>query len=89
MKDKYLKDVIEDVQPPPRSRAIGSENIGNKMLKAMGWNEGQGLGRSNQGMSNIIEAERRIGSAGLGLKVSTYNAGESYKDAVRRYLFDI
>lgn len=34
---------------------IGESNVGNRMLQKMGWTEGQGLGRSNQGRTNIIE----------------------------------
>uniref|UniRef100_A0A1B0CZ03 Uncharacterized protein n=1 Tax=Phlebotomus papatasi TaxID=29031 RepID=A0A1B0CZ03_PHLPP len=34
---------------------IGQNNVGNKLLQKMGWTEGQGLGRSNQGRTNIIE----------------------------------
>lgn len=31
------------------SRSIGSENKGFKLLKAMGWSEGEGLGRKGEG----------------------------------------
>ena len=34
---------------------IGENNVGNRLLQKMGWTEGQGLGRSNQGRTNIIE----------------------------------
>lgn len=34
---------------------IGENNVGNRLLQKMGWSEGQGLGRSNQGRTNIIE----------------------------------
>lgn len=34
---------------------IGSNNVGNRLLQKMGWSEGQGLGRKNQGRTNIIE----------------------------------
>lgn len=34
---------------------IGETNLGNRMLQKMGWTEGQGLGRANQGRTNIIE----------------------------------
>uniref|UniRef100_A0A182P4J4 Rna-binding protein 5 n=1 Tax=Anopheles epiroticus TaxID=199890 RepID=A0A182P4J4_9DIPT len=49
---------------------IGQNNIGNKLLQKMGWSEGQGLGRSNQGRVNIIEAEARVANVGLGIKAS-------------------
>lgn len=88
MKSKYLKEKREGYLPPsePVVEAIGNDNIGNKMLKAMGWTEGQGLGKSGQGMSGIIEVQRRVKSAGLGMKGASYgaSASDSYKDAVRK-----
>lgn len=53
----------------------------------MGWTEGQGLGKSGQGMSGIIEVQRRVKSAGLGMKGASYGGAttsDSYKDAVRK-----
>uniref|UniRef100_A0A182Q8U0 RNA-binding protein 5 n=1 Tax=Anopheles farauti TaxID=69004 RepID=A0A182Q8U0_9DIPT len=54
---------------------IGQNNIGNKLLQKMGWSEGQGLGRANQGRTNIIEAEQRVANVGLGIKA---NAAAQY-----------
>lgn len=34
---------------------IDQSNVGNRLLQKMGWSEGQGLGKSNQGRLNIIE----------------------------------
>lgn len=34
---------------------IDQSNLGNRLLQKMGWSEGQGLGKSNQGRTNIIE----------------------------------
>ena len=34
---------------------IGSDNKGNKMLQKMGWKDGQGLGKKNQGRTEIVE----------------------------------
>ena len=36
-------------------RQIDSSNIGNRMLQKMGWKEGLGLGKANQGRTGIIE----------------------------------
>ena len=36
-------------------RSIDASNIGNRMLQKMGWKEGLGLGKTNQGRTNIIE----------------------------------
>lgn len=38
---------------------IGESNLGNRMLQKMGWTEGQGLGRANQGRTNIIEVSAK------------------------------
>lgn len=37
------------------SKPIGESNVGNRLLQKMGWSEGQGLGRKNQGRTDIIE----------------------------------
>ncbi|XP_074595355.1 RNA-binding protein 5-like [Brevipalpus obovatus] len=69
--------------PPPKGESL-QENIGSKMLRAMGWS-GQGLGRGEKGRTSIIEVQRRGSShAGLGMKTTSTGAEESYKDAVRR-----
>merc|ERR1719266_3055059 len=68
-----------------------SNNIGSKMLERMGWKEGLGLGKANQGRTSIIEAEgNRNSSAGLGATGAAAvkaNPNESYKDSVKRTLF--
>ncbi|XP_029206023.2 RNA-binding protein 5-like isoform X1 [Acropora millepora] len=65
---------------------IGAGNIGNQMLKAMGWTEGSGLGRDGQGIVDPIEAKMRSQNAGLGLKGSNYGASssDSYKDKLKK-----
>lgn len=46
---------------------LKDDNIGHKMLKKMGWSEGQGLGRGNQGAANPVRAApQRIVAAGIG-----------------------
>lgn len=71
-----------------REKAIDGSNIGSKMLQKMGWKEGLGLGKKNQGRTTIIEAEARSSQAGLGSKGSIKsNPNESYKDSVKRTLY--
>jgi len=55
LKEKYLRAIEEVESGPKAEQTIGSDNIGNKMLQKMGWKEGLGLGKSNQGRTNIVE----------------------------------
>lgn len=61
LKEKYLRAIeeVESVAVPERT--IGSDNIGNKMLQKMGWKEGLGLGKANQGRTNIVEVTAKCG----------------------------
>ncbi|XP_070697611.1 RNA-binding protein 5-like [Pempheris klunzingeri] len=73
----------------PTKDGLTSDNIGNKMLQAMGWQEGKGLGRHQQGITTPISASLRTKGTGLGIKGSSYelSASDTYKDAVRKAMF--
>jgi RNA-binding protein 5/10 len=46
------KDPVAPIPPPPRvstNKPLDEDNVGNKMLRAMGWTEGQGLGKTGEG----------------------------------------
>ncbi|XP_018430505.1 PREDICTED: RNA-binding protein 5 isoform X1 [Nanorana parkeri] len=87
------KKVFDNAVPvnyeQPTKDGIDNSNIGNKMLQAMGWKEGCGLGRKSQGITAPIQAQVRMKGAGLGAKGSSYGAStsDSYKDAVRKAMF--
>lgn len=92
LKEKYLKtreEVASISYEEPTRSGIGSDNVGNKLLQKMGWQEGMGLGKSNQGRTSIIQTEHRVSTAGLGVKGGTYGAlpGETYKDCVKKMMF--
>lgn len=68
------------------SQPISQSNVGNRLLQKMGWQEGQGLGRANQGRTNIIEAESRAPAAGLGTKSTAFVPGDDYKTYIKRMM---
>ncbi len=69
LKEKYLR-AVEDMESTSTASSTGggaagkknldSSNIGNKMLQKMGWKDGQGLGKSNQGRTDIVEVRRSL-----------------------------
>ncbi|GFR82439.1 RNA-binding protein 5 [Elysia marginata] len=73
----------------PTKEGIGGENIGNKLLQKMGWSQGQGLGKANQGRTDPIEARRRNQMSGLGARGANIAAdvGDSYRDALKKTMF--
>lgn len=93
----------EDDPPPIRKRYEPSEiqtpmvshpppsvvdTIGGKMLQKMGWSEGRGLGKEEQGRIAPIEAEQRPSLAGLGQKRGIYTPtpGLTYRDTVKKLM---
>ncbi|XP_073178460.1 LOW QUALITY PROTEIN: RNA-binding protein 10 [Lepidochelys kempii] len=74
-----------DFEQPTRD-GLGSDNIGSRMLQAMGWKEGSGLGRKKQGIVTPIEAQTRVRGSGLGARGSSYgvSAAESYRETLHK-----
>ncbi|KAJ3143087.1 hypothetical protein HK100_011386 [Physocladia obscura] len=52
--------------PASTTAVIGDDNIGNKMLRAMGWTEGTGLGAKGDGIVAPVAAEGYAKGAGVG-----------------------
>lgn len=48
------------------NQQIPSENKGFKMLSKLGWNEGQSLGKNDQGLKEPIPMTTNVGTSGLG-----------------------
>uniref|UniRef100_A0A3P8UEM0 RNA binding motif protein 5 n=1 Tax=Cynoglossus semilaevis TaxID=244447 RepID=A0A3P8UEM0_CYNSE len=82
-KKKYNQPAQVVNYEQPTKDGLNSDNIGNKMLQAMGWKEGKGLGRNQQGITAPIEAQLRTKGAGLGTKGTNYtlSPSDTYKDA--------
>ncbi|KAH9518958.1 RNA-binding protein 5 [Bulinus truncatus] len=85
---------FEIPEPPvvfeePTKKGIGDDNIGNKLLQKMGWSQGMGLGKSNQGRTDPIEARRRNQMAGLGARGANVVAdvGDNYRDALKKTMY--
>ncbi|KHJ44162.1 g-patch domain protein [Trichuris suis] len=85
LKEKFL---VESVSEEPVSSPMQMDNKGAKLMRSMGWQEGQGLGRQNQGITDPITAERRIAGVGLGASgaVRSSLVGASYKEHVKAAL---
>ncbi|CAH8551709.1 unnamed protein product [Dicrocoelium dendriticum] len=74
--------------PPMMPPQQPGPNVGSRLMEKMGWQAGQGLGRENQGRTQIIEAEFREAGVGLGIKSSKRGPpSDNYKDNVKRAMF--
>lgn len=91
------EDVPDELPPPiviaeqPPTPAMDNNNIGNKLMQKMGWAQGQGLGRENQGMSAPIETKPRQNLSGLGAdganRYYVPQPGENYVSAVKKTMY--
>ncbi len=62
--------------------------MGSRLMQKMGWQAGQGLGKSNQGRTQLVEAEFREVGVGLGVKNSKrLPPADNYKDNVKRAMY--
>ncbi len=61
------------------------------MLRTMGWQEGQGLGRDNQGRVEPVQAKQRVAGVGLGVSGAELKAdpsGGTDSHIYKRNLYD-
>lgn len=53
-------------------KASAYGGVGEKLLKSMGWADGQGLGKEGTGMKNAIEVKKKEDTTGVGAGSSSY-----------------
>ncbi|KAH8413201.1 hypothetical protein KR009_008743 [Drosophila setifemur] len=80
---KARQKVVPDVAP---ALPISSNNVGSRLMQKMGWSEGQGLGRKNQGRTQIIEAEGHSNNVGLGNQGGKMGPGNDYKSYIKKMM---
>ena len=72
----------------PTIDGIKEDNAGRKLLKKLGWKEGEGLGARRDGITVPITASAYAKGAGLGSVDATYSDDgtytESYQEQTRR-----
>ncbi|EFP12616.1 hypothetical protein CRE_29659 [Caenorhabditis remanei] len=83
------EDAIRRESEEASKRPLDDSNIGNRLLKSMGWKEGQGVGKHGQGIVNPIQAERFVQGAGLGAAGSKmrHGAEATHKEKTRQALY--
>merc|ERR1712203_986140 len=87
-KDKYMAamaDVAASGAPAGADAPkLDDSNLGNRMLQKMGWKDGLGLGKKNQGRTEIIQTQSRMAQSGLGTSQPSLGPNDSYKDVARK-----
>ncbi|KAI0060898.1 hypothetical protein BV25DRAFT_913931 [Artomyces pyxidatus] len=70
--------------PPPLNPGQDHANVGNKLLKMMGWKEGTGLGATGEGRVDPIQTA--IYASGVGLGASKGKEVGKYQDGYSGYV---
>lgn len=79
---------VVNTAPKLEPEPIGRANKGAALMTKMGWREGIGLGKSNEGITDIIKLDSQVGTSGLGSKVHKVDPNLSYKDAVKKIMYE-
>lgn len=73
--------------PAAPAKPLGLDNKGAALLSKMGWKEGSGLGKTSEGITDIIKLDAHVGTSGLGSKTYKAEPHLSYKEAVKKIMF--
>ncbi|KAL7166933.1 hypothetical protein ACSBR2_037569 [Camellia fascicularis] len=69
-------------------KAIDESNVGNRMLRNMGWQEGLGLGKDGSGMVEPVQAqamEKRSGTGESAKEVGSKLGGASWRQLLNSH----
>nr|BAF57626.1 RNA binding motif protein [Dugesia japonica] len=89
-KRKYESDLPEIPLPEaPAVPAVAQPEVKvSRMMEKMGWTQGQGLGKSNQGRTEIVQAEFHTSGAGIGAAPKFNSApSDSYRENLKRAMY--
>ncbi|KAK6947467.1 G-patch domain, partial [Dillenia turbinata] len=82
---------VQNYEVITADRALDESNVGNRMLRSMGWHEGSGLGRDGSGMVEPVQAQASEHRAGLGSQQKKivdpsleFQAGDSYRTLIQK-----
>ncbi|XP_048490566.1 SUPPRESSOR OF ABI3-5 isoform X4 [Beta vulgaris subsp. vulgaris] len=81
---------VQNYDVIPSDKAIDESNVGNRMLRNMGWTEGLGLGKDGSGMVEPVQAQSFDTRAGLGSQQKKVDPslevhpGDSYKTLIQK-----
>ncbi|GKV20332.1 hypothetical protein SLEP1_g30475 [Rubroshorea leprosula] len=86
-----MLDDVQSYELITADKAIDEKNVGNRMLRNMGWQEGLGLGKDGSGMVEPVQAQAIDSRAGLGSNQKKavdpsleVQAGDSYKTVIQK-----
>ncbi|KAA8526580.1 hypothetical protein F0562_008217 [Nyssa sinensis] len=86
----FKRGNIQSYEVITADKAIDESNVGNRMLRNMGWHEGSGLGKDGIGMIEPVQAQAMESRAGLGSQQKKLDpslevqSGDSYQTLIQK-----